>query len=227
MKQITPALAVVRPVQCVIAAGVILLSSAVSARAAVYEFTLAGTVTNAPAGAVKVGDPFTVRYAVDAQDLAPESTDGLYTASGATINFPELDLVTADAGEFFVRPGDSTAPDLLHYLTYDASAWGVTINFQLPHGTLDSDSLPLNVQLSPAQPARLHVFWGLVLEDTYLGDVTSYTSVEVPEPGVLTLLLLTGMTSCRRRRLLGLGKEHRYGISGRRETSTKRLATET
>ena len=118
-----------------------LLFGGASARGAVYEFTLTGNVTAAPAGDVKVGDPFTVRYAVDAQDLAPDSTDGLYTASGATIDFPELRLATADVGEFFVRPGTSTAPDLLHYLTYDPSAWGVTINFQFHNGTYVVDKI--------------------------------------------------------------------------------------
>jgi hypothetical protein len=56
-----------------------------------------------------------------------------------------------------------------------------------PGGTLGSDALPLTLPLQSATAANLH--W-LGLSGALDGTISSYSSVEVPEPAYVTLVLM-------------------------------------
>jgi hypothetical protein len=171
----------------------ILIASAAlcgQARAALYEFTLGGRVTYAPLGDVPIGTAVTIRYTADSQDLDPSPTDGLYAASQATVQFPTFTIQTDGmmGPDFGVSLGNGTSVQILQYLTWQNSSWGMSIPFSFPTKTLNSDALPLTLPLTDANLARFHLF--PLLHDLYAGDITSYTAVEVPEPAALVILLV-------------------------------------
>ena len=174
-----------------------LLFGGASARGAFYEFTLTGTVTAAPSGDVHIGDPFTVRYVVDSVDLDASVGGGLYAAGNATVTFPSGTLTTGGNPFFGVAQNGGTSVDLLQYLAHDDVSWGANITFSFPAATLTIDALPLTLPLSDANFAHLHIFWAFVLHDTYQGTVSSYASIEVPEPSCAALALIQALTMTR------------------------------
>jgi hypothetical protein len=188
----------------------ILIASAAlcgQARAALYEFTLGGRVTYAPLGDVPIGTAVTIRYTADSQDLDPSPTDGLYAASQATVQFPTFTIQTDGmmGPDFGVSLGNGTSVQILQYLTWQNSNWGMSIPFSFPNGTFGSDALPLTLPLANANLARFHLF--PLLHDLYAGDITSYTAVEIPEPSALAILLVGTLgVPWRRRAPLGMRK---------------------
>jgi hypothetical protein len=64
-----------------------------------------------------------------------------------------------------------------------APSYALKLSFVFPHGTLGSDALPLELDLSSATLARFHIF--PLITDQIAGDITTYTSSPVPEPGLL------------------------------------------
>jgi hypothetical protein len=179
------------------------VSLAHPAHAALYQFTIEGTVTYALLPYAQVGDPFTVEYFVDSEDLSAPSTSGFYRASGVTVKFPAGTIVV-DGGQpqLGVSLGEGIATDHVEYSTYGViDPFYVSVGFLFPPGTLVSDELPQSLPLTSATMRRLRVAWG-GLEDVWRGNVTAYSSVKVPEPlNVFVATLL--VTVCRRHVRIG------------------------
>jgi hypothetical protein len=170
------------------------------AQAAFYDFTLEGVVTNAQHTDVNVGDRFTIRYTATSQDTSPNPTGGVYPATPAIVTFPNTSVTWPS----YVRVALASPPD------FDVVNYGFTgespfeefmVGVWFPGGTLPSDALPLTLPLQSATAARLH--W-LGLSGVVDGNITSYVSVEVPEPYgacLLWLMLALETRGNRRRRV--------------------------
>jgi hypothetical protein len=153
----------------------------VRAEAALYEFTLRGVVTDAVFGDVPVGAPFTIRYMADSTDLSPDPTGGRFAATNATITFPDF-TITADGAhpEVLVNIRDGVSIQSFSYGDTGGPNWSIGVSCAFPAGTISTDALPLFLPLSSALFARVRVF--PILTPQYQGDITSYESVQVPEP---------------------------------------------
>jgi hypothetical protein len=163
------------------------------ARGAMFEFTLEGTVTSEASPHVNVGDPFVIRYLADSTDLDPSPLTGRYSAGqaiatlpGTTISSPVSDGLVSI---FLNMPAGTDSAD------YESSSGNVALvaGFDFPSGTLTSDALPLALPLGSATTAQW--VW-YPFRPGIVGRITSYSSIEVPEPGVgvtLAALMLSLM----------------------------------
>jgi hypothetical protein len=160
-----------------------------SADAGAYEFTLTGEVTQANWANVNVGDPFTIRYTADSLDRNPAATVGAYLATPAVVTLPNATIRS-------LGPFNATAvylfpdADQVRYTSEDDSLYTFLVRVRFPRGTLSSDALPLTLPMELAVSTDFYVWqFGPELR----GTITSYTAVEVPEPGpglVIGTLLL-------------------------------------
>ena len=172
------------------------LSTCASAHAALYEFRLTGEVTYLLFNieGVQIGDRATIRYVVDSRDANPDPMGGFYAATGATILFPTLTIVTQDSANLGVALND-TGVDTIQYLRA-GQGFGLDVSFKFPDGTLPSDAIPLALPLHSSIRRSFSVFQSS--HDLYRGTITSYSSVEVPEPAVVGLTLLLMICGVRR-----------------------------
>jgi hypothetical protein len=177
---------------------IICLSTCVTARAAIYEFRIKGVVTDAYWPEVSVGDRFTLRYTADSRDLNPSSTAGRYAATRAIVTLPNTTIVSSSVGgspHVQVVPNSPSAVDIVGYRTVGPN-YGFGFVLAFPLGTLASDALPLTLSPPTATSAYFSVYdFGPFVT----GDITSYASVEVPEPWLLGLLLVFPIMSRVRR----------------------------
>lgn len=193
------------------------------ARAALYEFTLEGVVTfSAVASNPSVGDPVTIKYVADSTDLNPSSGYGRYAASGATMVLPHATLSPVSSG--FLEVGGAGIPGALSRLDYSCGiqdpqtpvGWKLDIAMAFPEGTFESDALPLELPLASGVVRRFAVI--PLFTEFFRGNITAYTSVEIPEP-VGTTCLIMALVLWRRtqpwagRRLLPL-PVRREGVGG-------------
>ena len=171
---------------------VVLLFVHASARAAYHQFTLKGVVTETSFffPSIYVGDPFTVQYVVDPTDSDTSPLRGRYAATHAQFTFPKTSLTSNGFGAGLLV--DLNNPDGTDRVTYADSSlhWDWRIAFVFPSDTLESDALPLTLPLSMANSAT---FEFELFSRLLSADMTSYSSVEVPEPaaalGVLSVLI--------------------------------------
>ena len=175
---------------------IIVVSVSLPSRAALYQFTLAGVVSLSDYSNVSVGDPFTIRYLVDAQDMDPNPAHGSYAASNSTFAFPNWTLTTY--GTIFplsVTLNSANGTDRVSYLVIPLNG-AYQIDFTFAAGTLGSDGLPLALPLSNATLARFLITDSLV--GLHLGgNITSYNSSQVPEttaPGLALLMVAAAVT---------------------------------
>ena len=164
-----------------------LLVEAAPCGAALYEFTLEGVVQFSFLPEVSVGDPASLKFIVDDQDLEPSPTFGKYTASGpATIAFPKTTLVAGDELGFLqVKLIDA---EIVQYQNIGPSL-SFDMGFAFPDGTITTDALPLTLPLSLATTNSFYIF--PIFHEVVRGRITSYTGVPIPEPawpGVSALL---------------------------------------
>jgi hypothetical protein len=172
-----------------------------AAHAAFYEFTIQGQVTAAAGFDVSVGDPFTIRYVANSEDRVPMPTAGSYAATNAVGTFPST-VITAmgfDSEVFVARP-DVDGADRTAYRSDDLN-YIFNVSFTFAPGTLTSDALPLALPLQDATSASLYLYdFGPFVT----GNLTSYSSREVPEPQIPALLAVLGGLSLPRNRKLSL-----------------------
>jgi hypothetical protein len=185
-----------------ISISVVLCGSARGAHAALYEFTLEGTVNYSLVPRPVVGEPFIIRYAADTQDLFPEDPGGGgYLATLPTVVFPESNaqIPFEPSDEITLRVAlYGAGVDIVSYQSRGVlgPSWNLTIGFVFPDGTLNSDALPLTL---PLELGRSNVFMAPALLDHIRGDITSYSSVAIPEPSMTcAILLVTGSLTSRR-----------------------------
>jgi hypothetical protein len=145
------------------------------ARAEFYEFTLRGEVTYSlfnpnPA----VGDPCTIRYVADSRR---DPATGHYMATAATICFPTVTFTTPGPAEVTAGVFTSGA-GVVQYLDTGPN-WGLNVVLWFPEGVITGE-LPLELPLGQATLTHFGLF--PVFEERIFGNITSYTSREVPEP---------------------------------------------
>jgi hypothetical protein len=167
------------------------------ARAALYEFTLDGTVYYSAWPNVSVGDPFIIRYSADSYDLHPGVTVGAYAATAAVVTLPNTTIpsdgpFTAVAVYLNILDGRN----MVQYSSEDESPYTFYVRFEFPSGTLTSAALPLTLPLESAMSA---MFLVNELGPEVRGSITSHSAVEVPEPSQLGLLSLFSALLHRRR----------------------------
>jgi hypothetical protein len=174
-----------------------------TARAALYQFTLRGTITG---GFLKpfnlsLGDECTIQYVLDSTDLDPHPLGGRYHGTHSVVNFPNLTLVSSPqvGGNLTVKASRPGLSDFAYYQS-GPPAYGAQVSFAFPSGTLGSDALPLALPLSQATTSYFHLY--PTFSPVLIGQITSYASTEVPEPGApsAALLALIGMGARRFRR---------------------------
>jgi hypothetical protein len=172
-----------------------LLVSGSSASAALYEFTLEGTVTFSRSGTnPSVGDPVTIRYVADSQDIEPSTIWGTYLSRDTTIVFPhgtlvgrgpaDPVLVELELFDFVGYADDVDGPGLPNEIVY--------IDFRFPPGSLADDSLPLTLPLPSAITSRMQIGGP---NPRIFANITSYSSMLIPEPaafGLCSLLFVWG-----------------------------------
>jgi hypothetical protein len=169
----------------------VLLLAHASVRAAYHQFTLQGHVTETSFyfPNIYVGDPFSVQYVVDSTDSDASPLRGRYAATHALFTFPNTSLTSNGFGAGLLVDLDNP-PDGTDRVTYSDGSlhWDWRIRFTFPPDTLASDALPLTLPLSMANSATFE----FVLFTPLLGAaMTSYSSIEVPEPaGALAALIV-------------------------------------
>jgi hypothetical protein len=167
---------------------------------ALHEFTLRGTVTSSDHVDVSVGEPFSITYVANSIDLDPSATLGRYSAARLTAVFPQTTIVNAIGGSVSVELDASAGADSVRYLTVNPNVNLIVVDFSFPAGTLRSDELPRSLPLANATGAGF--YWASIYPYFNLaGDITSYTSTEVPEPAYLKFVLLVCVYRNRTRRL--------------------------
>ena len=173
------------------------------ARAALYEFTVTARVFWSIHPFPAIGDEVTVKYVANSTDIDPTMGLGRYAATSATVTCPggTYTPVESDFTSLAVILGSGTGGDDVAYGTFVRipsspefnRPLAMTISF--PRGSFDDESLPLSLQPSDSRFTLLDVFPALnVHTPIFSSRVTSYSSVEVPEPEqgfVLTLVALT------------------------------------
>jgi hypothetical protein len=159
------------------------LGACLSARAAVIDFTIEGVVTESFRPDVSVGDPFTIRYSADPQDLDPSPTIGRYATTPATVTLPNVTFSETNegGGNFYV----DTDADRIRYISGDRiiilDTW-----LHFPPGTFESDELPLSLPMSTATSSSFFLIDNLGPGFPMMrGEVTSY----IPEPSGMCLLV--------------------------------------
>ena len=183
-------------------AGVFVLSLAASpaSHAALYQFTVGGRVTTSSYPGVNVDDPVSIWYVADSQDRDPSPTSGNYRTTRATFIFPNLTLTSDGFSGVDVLPNDTDGYDRVRFWDFFAQSPWAFVDLTFPVGILTSDALPTALPLSSAHSAGFsHSYY----PGTLSGNVLSFTSVEVPEPGVLALLVIAPLLAPRRFRQLG------------------------
>ena len=174
---------------------------AVAARAALYEFTIEGVVTQTYHANVSLGNPFTMRYIADSQDLNPSPTSARYVTTLPTVTLPNATFVPSRLDNNNLYVVLDLTEDRVRHISGDGRSLGIGLVFRFPPGTLFSDALPVLLPLSIATSAAIGIedFASSELGDTVLlGDVMTYSSV--PEPGIASLLPLSAMLARRRAR---------------------------
>jgi hypothetical protein len=158
------------------------------ANAASYEFTITGEVTSSYYWIdVAAGDPFTIRYIADSADLDPSPSFGSYAATEAVVTFPTRSYTSQGAFEprAFVHLKRSDGTDQAGY-GHPGLNYGFGFGVVFPVGTLDTDALPVSVDVFGATSTTFVIYHlGILVE----GDVNSYTSVLIPEPNALGTVL--------------------------------------
>jgi hypothetical protein len=163
------------------------------ARAAMIDFTIEGVVTESTRPDVSVGDPFTIRYSADPEDLDADTSIGRFRTTGESILLPNITFTTQSDGNFYVV-FDESAEWVRHRSGFAGFPW--TVDIQFPFGTLASDALPPTLPLSGATSATLIVWDNTTFMPPFpvvVGTVTSY----VPEP--YGLCVLTSVATLLRR----------------------------
>ena len=170
-------------------AGVFVLSLAVSpaSHAALYQFTVGGRVTTSSYPGVNVDDLVSIWYVADSQDRDPLPTSGIYRATRATYIFPDVTLTSDGFSRVDVLPNDTDGYDRVRFRDFFAQSPWAIVELTFPVGTLKSDALPTALPLASAHSAGFSYWY---YPGILSGNVLSFTSVEVPEPGVLALLVI-------------------------------------
>jgi hypothetical protein len=164
---------------------VALLSCCTVALGSFHEFSLGGELI---AGVGSPGDPVNIRYVADSTDLNSASGYGSYAASAATYESTALSLTSIGvAPSVSVYLNDPPGVDRVEYRHQDFHA-DFRVRFSFPAGTLTSDALPLTLPLATATSASFEVSY--VAAVFAGGQITSYESVEVPDPSAAALLVL-------------------------------------
>jgi hypothetical protein len=167
------------------------------ARAALYEFTLAGEVTQASWSEVSIGDRFTIKYVADSTDRNPDPRSGGYRATAAVVALPKTTIHSL--GPFTGMRVDLNildGQDLVSYNSEDDSLYTFYVRLRFPGGMLLSDLLPLTLPMENAVSTSFYV-WQFGPE--VRGTVTSYNAIEVPESAsALWMMPLASLTRRRR-----------------------------
>jgi hypothetical protein len=166
----------------------VLLFAAPPAQATLYQFTLRGTVTNAGIlPQVAVGDPFVIQYTADSADLNPSTNAGSFAVSGrAVATLPRATIQSALLCTLSTELGGPFSQDSIDFFSDGGWLNGFACTIRYPSGTLVSDSLPLGLPLDNA--TRASWSYGGQFAPFVIGSITSYQSIEVPEPFLMYVL---------------------------------------
>ena len=184
----------------------LLLCVVLPARATLYQFNLEGTITYVfPGQGVNIDDPVKIRFVADSTDRDPRPDSGMFDALPIELVLPTRTLTAAytTPSRFDVRLFGSSS-DIIQYQTTIRDpfiSWNLLLDivFRFPDGTL-TDALPLSLPLGIAEGNRFSVS-AFSPNDMYRGVVTSYTSVQVPDPtSVVGAPLCAGLLMRTRRR---------------------------
>jgi hypothetical protein len=176
--------------------------------AALYEFTLEGTVTYSLFGFdPAVGERCVIRYVADTLDLEPDPDFGYFAATPPVVVFPDsntlIPFVPSESTNLFVSNSHSGTFDHMGYQSFGVpgAAWILSLTLIFPDGIIVSDALPHSVPLEHALSANF--FITPVITDVVRGRITSYRAVAVPETSTLWTTFLSGwaISISRRRRV--------------------------
>src|SRR5688500_8590212 len=165
--------------------------------AALYEFTLEGIVTIALGGPAD-GEPCIIRYVADNVDVEPDPRYGAFLVTPPRVTFPVSNVILnfepAESMHLFVNNANmsGTGIDFISYQSLGVSpAWNLDVRLIFPDGILQSDVLPLELNLEDA--SRAHFSLSPSLTDAIRGNITSYSSVPVPAPSISCMVMVIGI----------------------------------
>lgn len=170
-----------------------LLFSTAPCAAALYEFTLEGTVTYSLFGFdPAVGEPCVIRFLADDQDLDPDPRYGAFDVTSPVVTFPlsnvPFDFEPVFRKRFVVNNGNvsGTGTDFVAYESEGVigSSWNFRFSLVFPDGIIQSDALPLTSPLMDAISTKFLI--SISSTDVVWGKITSYTGVPVPEGSQLS-----------------------------------------
>lgn len=169
------------------------------AAAALYEFSVGGTVESVTLlPGVSPGDPVVIRYTADDADLIASPQTGFYRATGATLTFPATTVLTA--------PGEVQVwlqPSYHRVFYYSVGEPTLRVDFYFPAGTLPTDALPLSLPLDLASERAFRLTPLQIPIEYASGALTSYASAEVPEPATFLPVGVACLLASRRRAACG------------------------